>query len=175
MIPEKGKRYLIKYKFDQDHYTDIGIYTGKTWREKDGLEYHIKVHDGTILVTEDEIVECVDNPHDGSTLDNFLLLEEYNKLKAITDRILSEFPVGNITEHTIESIPDRISFYLKELAEYTQKAEDWEECAENLVDYAHEFVAHLSLWGKGYDRYDKDIKQAEDAIEVFNKLKNESQ
>ena len=41
----------------------------------------------------------------------------------------------------------------------------WEACADNLVDYAHEFVANLSTWGKGYDRYDKDIKKAEDAIE----------
>lgn len=48
----------------------------------------------------------------------------------------------------------------------------WEACADNLIDYAYEFVAHLSLWGKGYDRYDKDIKKAEDAIEQYNKLKN---
>lgn len=100
--------------------------------------------------------------------------EEYNKLKSITDRILSEFPVGNITEHTIESIPDRVSYYLKELAEYTQRVEAWEKCADDLVDYAHEFVAHLSTWGKGYDRYDKDIKQAEDAIEEHKRLKNET-
>jgi hypothetical protein len=72
------------------------------------------------------------NPHDGSTLDNFLLLEEYNKLKSITDRILREFPVGNIAEHTIESIPDRISYYLKELTEYTQRVEDLEIELEEL-------------------------------------------
>ena len=47
----------------------------------------------------------------------------------------------------------------------------WEKCAEDLVEYAHEFVAHLSTWGKGYDRNDKQIKMAEDAIEVYNKLK----
>jgi hypothetical protein len=162
----------------------------------------------------------MNNPHDGSTLDSFLLEEEYNKLKSITDRILREFPVGNIAEHTIESIPERVSYYLKELAEYTQRVEDledkkldpkqpictkcvnnltyydgwhcqceeidrncwvnfkqtndWEKCADDLVDYAHEFVAHLSLWGKGYDRYDKDIKKAEDAIEEYLRLKNES-
>lgn len=48
----------------------------------------------------------------------------------------------------------------------------WEACADNLVDYAHEFVANLSTWGKGYNRYDKDIKQAEDAIEEYNRLKS---
>ena len=54
-----------------------------------------------------------------------------------------------------------------------QQVQDWESCADNLVDYAHEFVGHLSTWGKGYDRYDKDIKKAEDAIEEYKKLKNE--
>ena len=63
---------------------------------------------------------------------NFLLLEEYNKLKNITDRILREFPVGNIAEHTIESIPERISYYLKELTEYTQRVEDLEIELEEL-------------------------------------------
>jgi hypothetical protein len=67
------------------------------------------------------------NPHDGSTLDNFLLQEERDA---------------------------------------------WKKCAEDLVDYAHEFVHQLSLWGKGYDRYDKQISQAEDAIEEFIRLKN---
>jgi hypothetical protein len=35
-------------------------------------------------------------------------------------------------------------------------------------------VAHLSTWGKGYNRYDKDIKKAEDAIEEYLRLKNET-
>ena len=104
--------------------------------------------------------------------ENESLMAERDFLKAITDKILQEFPVGNIVEHTIESIPERISYYLKELAEYTQRVEAWEQCADNLVDYAHEFVAHLSTWGKGYDRYEKDIKKAEDAIEEHNRLKN---
>ncbi len=47
----------------------------------------------------------------------------------------------------------------------------WEKCAENLVDYAHDFVTHLSTWGKGYDRNDRQIKLAEDAIEEYNRLK----
>jgi len=68
---------------------------------------------------------------------------------------------------------ETILLLTKEVEELYAKLEAWEECAENLVDYAHEFVAHLSLW-EGYTRDDKDIKQAEDAIEVFNKLKNET-
>ena len=78
-------------------------------------------------------IENKTNPHDGSTLDSFLLEEAQNKIK------------------------------------------QWEECADNLIDYAHDFVAHLSLWGKGYDRNDKQIKIAEDTIELYNRLKNETQ
>jgi predicted transcriptional regulator len=51
---------------------------------------------------------------------------------------------------------------------------NWEKCAEALVDYAHEFVHQLSLWGKGYDRNDRQIKHAEDAIEEYLKLKNKN-
>jgi hypothetical protein len=47
--------------------------------------------------------------------------------KDILDKILKEFPVGNIKEHTVESLPERISYYLKELAEYTQRVEDIED------------------------------------------------
>lgn len=78
-----------------------------------------------------------------------------------------------------DDLVNQIHLLSKELDKAQIKAEplkeeklQWEECADNLVDYAHEFVANLSAWGKGYDRYDKDIKQAEDAIEEYNRLKN---
>ena len=60
------------------------------------------------------------------------------------------------------------------IKELQAKLEAWEKCAEALVEYAHEFVHQLSLWGKGYDRNDKQIKLAEDAIEQYNRLKNET-
>jgi hypothetical protein len=100
--------------------------------------------------------------------------EEFKLAEEIINNTLRELPVGNISTHTPESIPERVSYYLKELAEYTQRVEAWEKCADDLVDYAHEFVAHLSSWGKGYDRYDKDISKAEDAIEEYLRLKNET-
>ena len=67
-----------------------------------------------------------------------------------------------------------IKCLIDETKELYDKLEAWEKCAENLVDYAHEFVHQLSLWGKGYDRNDKQIKLAEDAIEEYNRLKNET-
>jgi hypothetical protein len=51
---------------------------------------------------------------------------------------------------------------------------NWEKCAEDLVDYAREFVHELSSWGKGYDRNDRQINQAEDAIAEYLKLKNKN-
>jgi hypothetical protein len=67
-----------------------------------------------------------------------------------------------------------IKCLINETKELSDKLEAWEKCAENLVDYAHEFVHQLSLWGKGYDRNDKQIKLAEDAIEEYIRLKNEN-
>jgi hypothetical protein len=67
-----------------------------------------------------------------------------------------------------------IKCLIDETKELYDKLEAWEKCAENLVDYAHDFVAHLSTWGKGYDRNDRQIKLAEDAIEEYNRLKNET-
>ena len=90
----------------------------------------------------------------------------------IINDTLRELPVGSISRHTPESIPERVGHWVRESAEECRLREQWEACADNLVDYAHEFVANLSAWGKGYDRYDKDIKLAEDAIEVYNRLKN---
>lgn len=49
--------------------------------------------------------------------------------------------------------------------------EQWEICADDLVDYAHEFVSYRSTW-EGYDRNNTEIKKAEDAIEAYIKLKN---
>ena len=69
---------------------------------------------------------------DGQRKEIETLTAERDFLKSITDKILYEFPVGNITEHTIESIPERISYYLKELTEYTQRVENLEIELEEL-------------------------------------------
>ena len=98
--------------------------------------------------------------------------EENEQLEQIINDTLRALPVGSISRHTPESIPERVQDWVKEAVEECMLREQWEACADNLIDYAHEFVAHLSLWGKGYGRYDKDIKLAEDAIDVYNKLKN---
>ncbi len=72
-------------------------------------------------------------------------------------------------------ITDLVKDYADIIDEQREKLKAWEACADNLIDYAHDFVEHLSSWGKGYDRNDKQIKLAEDAIEQYNRLKNETQ
>jgi hypothetical protein len=67
---------------------------------------------------------------------------------------------------------ETIALVVKENDELHAKLEAWKKCAENLVEYAYEYVEHLSSWGKGYERVDKEIKQAEDIIEEYLKLKN---
>lgn len=99
-------------------------------------------------------------------------VSEKEQYKDILEKILREFPVGNITEHTIESLPGRISYYLKELTTASLEAEAWENCADNLIAYAHGFVNYLSTRGIEYEGHDKQIKLAEDAIEEYNRLKN---
>jgi hypothetical protein len=100
--------------------------------------------------------------------------KELDGLEQIIHDTLRELPVGSISRHTPESIPERVGHWVRESAEECRLREKWEACADNLVDYAHEFVQNLSAWGKGYDRYEKDIKKAEDAIEEHKRLKNET-
>ena len=44
------------------------------------------------------------------------LSEENEKFRAILDKILFELPVGNITSHSYENIPDRVKYYVREHA-----------------------------------------------------------
>jgi septation ring formation regulator EzrA len=85
--------------------------------------------------------------------------------------------IASIMEEKMKAMQKFDADVIQRLRDYIDRvekeSEQWEACADNLVDYAHEFVAHLSTWGKGYDRYDKDIKKAEDAIEAYKKLKND--
>lgn len=96
-----------------------------------------------------------------------LAFDRYDRqYKEVLEKILREFPVGNIAEHTIESLPERISYYLKELAEYTQRAEDWEECADCLYVYAEEIKTTAQTNTALYESACEDIAR-------YKKLKEE--
>ena len=123
-------------KFNREHLEEETLQKIKEVNDEAGYRKYLEVPEMVEIVAS--IIEKQVNPHDGSTLDSFLLEEAELKIKNLEEEL-----------------------------------EKWKACADNLIDYAHEYVAHLSSWGKGYDRVDKEIKQAEDIIEEYLKLKNE--
>jgi hypothetical protein len=61
----------------------------------------------------------------------------------------------------------------KEVEELYAKIREWEECADSLVDYAHDFLVDAEQY-KGYERYDRQIQMVKNHIEEYKKLKNEN-
>ncbi len=47
-------------------------------------------------------------------------------------------PVGSISTHTPESIPERVGHWVREAAEECRLREQWEACADMLYVYADE-------------------------------------
>jgi hypothetical protein len=64
-------------------------------------------------------------------------------------------------------------FLIEEIKELSAELEAWKICASNLVDYAHGFLADTQQWGKGYERYDRQIQMAKEHIAEYNRLNNE--
>jgi hypothetical protein len=205
-------------KFNREYLEELTLQKIKEVNDEAGYRKYLEVPEMVEIVAS--IIEKQVNPHDGSTLDSFLLEEaelkiknleeELEKWKACADMLfvyadkvkcgthiqaLWEAACQDIEKYKelkmkieiTKSTPEQekfqalfnqtdeetIALLVKENEELYAKLEAWKTCADNLIDYAHEYVAHLSTWGKGYNRYDKDIKQAEDAIEEYLKLKNE--
>jgi len=99
--------------------------------------------------------------------------EEIKTLRKVIADVANNLGNGSAvsTEASIEfiqEVPKEVKLVCDGLR---KEVKNWQQCADDLSDYAHEFVQNLSAWGKGYDRYDKDIKKAEDAIEAYIKLK----
>jgi hypothetical protein len=167
-------------KFNREQLEELTLQKIKEVNDEAGHRSYLEVPEMVNIIAsimEEKMKVMHDNDAEliKSLRDYINTIEEENEdlytYKNIINETLRELPVGNISTHTPESIPERVGHWVRESAEECRLREQWEACADNLVDYAHEFVAHLSTWGKGYDRYDKDIKQAEDAIEQYNKLK----
>jgi predicted transcriptional regulator len=90
--------------------------------------------------------------------------------------LMSELKEGIevLSEKRNMTMGELVKDYAAIIDKQREDIKNWEKCAEALVDYAHEFLAQLSTWGKGYNRYDREIKHAEDAIEEYLKLKNKN-
>jgi maltooligosyltrehalose synthase len=167
-------------KFNREHLEELTLQKIKEVNDEAGYRKYLEVPEMVNIIAS-IMEEKMQVFHDSDAKliqilrDDVKKLDEENEaLEQIIYDTLRELPVGNISTHTPESIPERVGHWVRESAEECRLREQWEACADNLVDYAHEFVQNLSAWGKGYDRYDKDIKKAEDAIEEHKRLKNET-
>ena len=95
MIPEKGKTYHIEFTEKEypefTHYVGPALHTGGTDKLLDQVVYAMKMVENGIeyserfeekyIIREIADIRDPDNPHDGSTLDSFLLEEASNKIK----------------------------------------------------------------------------------------------
>jgi hypothetical protein len=55
------------------------------------------------------------------------LIKIYNDQQEILDKILFELPVGNVTSHSYENIPERVKYYVRE---HSSLANDWESAID---------------------------------------------
>ena len=97
---------------------------------------------------------------------------EIENLKKIINDTLRELPVGSISRHTPESIPERVQDWVKEAAEECRLREKWEELADRLIVYAKDYATHLSDLGEIDHVDNKQIELVEDAITQYEKLKD---
>jgi hypothetical protein len=81
-------------------------------------------------------------------------------LKIINDT-LRELPVGNISTHTPESIPERVGHWVRESAEECRLREQWEACADMLFAWADELKCG-TLNQAIYEAVCEDIKKYEE-------------
>jgi hypothetical protein len=72
-----------------------------------------------------------------------------------------------------QSDKEAILCLTKEVEELYAKIREWQECADNLIDYAYDFLVDAEQF-KGYERYDRQIQTVKKHIEEYKKLKNEN-
>lgn len=93
------------------------------------------------------------------------IIEE--KYMQIINDTLRELPVGNISTHTPESIPERVGYWVRESAEECRLREQWEELSDNLIVHAQNLRGSSLMWG--HEEWYEDI--SEDIIQ-YKKLKD---
>jgi len=100
------------------------------------------------------------------------LAEDLHKVEREHDtacRLLAQMhaaAVGEIQGPDIDPVTDILNL--------RKDRDQWRECAEGLIDYAHESLAELGTWGNGYERYERQMEQIRADIAEFERLKGES-
>ena len=93
--------------------------------------------------------------------------KELEGLEQIIHDTLRELPVGNVSTHTPESIPERVGHWVRESAEECRLREQWEELSDNLIVHAQNLKGSSLMWG--HEEWYEDI--SEDIIQ-YKKLKD---
>ena len=93
--------------------------------------------------------------------------KELEGLEQIIHDTLRELPVGNVSTHTPESIPERVGHWVREAAEECRLREQWEELSDNLIVHAQNLKGSSLMWG--HEEWYEDI--SEDIIQ-YKKLKD---
>lgn len=75
------------------------------------------------------------------------------------------------TQEAIERLRQGKINIFDEMARMERERDEAREVAENLVEYAHEFLVRLESWGKGYDRYEREMETIREAIAGCQKWK----
>ena len=108
-------------KFNREHLEELTLQKIKEVNDEAGYRSYLEVPEMVNIIAS--------------------IMEE--KYMQIIRDTLQELPVGNISTHTPESIPERVGHWVREAAEECRLREQWEECADNLIHYAKDFVRYL--------------------------------
>lgn len=92
--------------------------------------------------------------------------ETTESLQKIINDTLRALPVGSISRHTPESIPERVQDWVKEAAEECSLREKWEACADRLIVYAKEIQATVINQAL-YEAVCEDIREYNDLKKEF--------
>jgi len=77
-------------------------------------------------------------------------------------------------EKDAETLQASNNTYERDWPQLVHERSRWRECAERLIEYAHESLTNLGTWGNGYERYERQMEQIRADIAQFDRLKGET-
>ena len=132
-------------KFNREHLEELTLQKIKEVNDEAGYRSYLEVPEMVNIIAS--------------------IIEE--KYMQIINDTLRELPVGNISTHTPESIPERVGHWVRESAEECRLREQWEELSDNLIVHAQNLKGSSLMWG--HEEWYEDI--SEDIIQ-YKKLKD---
>ena len=165
--------FLIKMKFNRQHLEELTLQKIKEVNDEAGYRKYLEVPEmvniiASIMEEKMKVFHDSDAELIKSLRDYINTIEEENEqLEQIINETLRELPVGNISTHTPETIPERVGHWVRESAEECRLREQWEELSDNLIVHAQNLKGSSLMWG--HEEWYEDI--SEDIIQ-YKKLKD---